>query len=52
MFLIQFWKATFLLHLLQNVNYIPCIIQYTLVAYFFPNSLHVLIPFPLPTDNH
>ena len=40
------------------MSYIPCIVQHILVAYFTPNSLHLLISYPyfaMPhntTDNH
>ena len=36
------------------MGYIPCVVQYILVAYFIPNSLYLLIPYsylallPLP----
>ena len=40
------------------MGYIPCVVQYILVAYFIPNSLYLLIPYsylallplPLPTS--
>ena len=28
-----------------SIGYIPCVIQYILVAYFIPNSWYVLIPY-------
>lgn len=41
-------------------GYIPHIVQYTIVAYFIPNNLYLLIPYiyiapppsPLPTGTH
>ena len=35
--------------LLQNIVYIPCVVQYTLVAYFRPNSLCLLFLHPVLT---
>ena len=41
-----------------SIDYIPCIGQYTLVAYFIANNLYLLLPnavppfFPFPSDNH
>ena len=43
----QFLKVILHLKLLQNFGYIPYVVQYTLVVYFIPNSLFLLIPFPL-----
>ena len=57
---IQFLKVTLHLQLLQNIGYIPCVVQCILVTYFIPNILYLLIPypsiapprFPLPTGTH
>ena len=43
----------------MKIGYIPCIVQYILVAYFIPNSLYLFTPcphlfpplFPLPIGN-
>ena len=41
-----------------SIDCIPCIGQYTLVAYFIANNLYLLLPnvvppfFPFPSDNH
>ena len=37
-------KVILHLQLLQNIGYIPCVIQYRLVAYFIHNSLYFLLP--------
>ena len=42
------------------IGYIPCVVQYMLVAHFMPNNLYLQIPYPyhaplhlpLPTGNH
>ena len=55
---IQFSKVTLHLQLLQNIVYIPCVVQYILVAYFTPNSFYLSLLHPniapplLPTGNH
>ena len=56
----QFLKVILHLWLLWNIGYVPCVVQYILVAYFIHNSLYLLIsypyvtplPSPLPTGNH
>ena len=40
-FFIQCLKVTFHLQLFQNICYIPCVVQYILVAYLTPNSLYL-----------
>ena len=57
--MIHNFKSYTPLKLLENIGYIPCAVQYILVAYFMHNSLYLLIPypytvppsFPLPTGN-
>ena len=39
-------KVIFHLQLLWNIGYIPCVVQYVIVACFVPNSLFLLIPSP------
>ena len=39
-------KVTLQLQLLQNTGYIPCVVQYILVAYLTPNSLYLPLPHP------
>ena len=40
-FLIQFLKVTLHLQLLQNIGYVPCVVQYIFVACLTPNSLYL-----------
>ena len=42
----QFLKIILHLQLLWNIGYIPCVVQYILVAYFVHDSLYFLIPCP------
>ena len=45
---------------ITNIGYIPCVVQYILVAYLTPNNLYLPfphpyfapLPFPLPTGNY
>ena len=46
LFFIQFLKFTLHLQLLQNIGYIPRVVQYILVACLMPNSLYLPIPHP------
>ena len=39
-----FLKICFCLHLLQNIGYIPCVIQYILEPILPPNILYLLLP--------
>ena len=54
----QYLKSTPHLQLLQNIGYIPCVVQYILVTYLTSNSLylslphHSIAPPPFPTGNH
>ena len=34
------------MQLLQNIGYIPCVVQYILVAYLTPNSLYLPLTHP------
>ena len=43
-FLIQFFKVIVHLQLLQNVGYIPHVVQYFLVAYFIPLCIYWSVP--------
>ena len=43
---IQLENVILHLRLLQNIGYIPRVVQYILVAYLRPNSLYLLIPHP------
>ena len=56
--LIQFLKVTLHLQLLQNIGYIPHVVQYMLVAYLTPDSLYlplhqlcIATPSPLVTTD-
>ena len=57
-FFIQFLEVTLHSQLLQNIGYIPCVVQYIPVAYLTPSGLYLLLPYPyivprpLPTVNH
>ena len=42
----QFLKVIFHLQLLQNIGYIPCVVQYILWAYLTTNSLYLPLPHP------
>ena len=54
----NFFKATFPLQLLQNIGYIPSVVQYILVAYLTPSNLYLPLFIPivalplLSTGNH
>ena len=43
-FFIQFFKVIVHLQLLQNVGYIPHVVQYFLVAYFIPLCIYWSVP--------
>ena len=44
LFVVQFLKVIIHLHLLQNIGYVPHVLQHILVAYLIPNSLYLTLP--------
>ena len=46
LFFIQFIKVALHLQLLQNVDYIPSVVQYIFLAYLTPSSLYLPLTHP------